>query len=363
MTVSRNLALKHLQLNSVNPHIVVNEQFIDGLDKSFNSELLWNITGNVHPTIAELSSAEVHRFIGGSVSSNFTFNIPASLKRPLLIINETSFSATIVSVAAGNSVIIPPLALALVVSDGTDILLMSDLVGTLNSTVLDTIGSTRGSILHRGASSWQTLAPGVVSYLLSTQGSGADVSYIDPNTATYRKQPAFPQFDGSAVIQGRDTFAAATKGIVIKPSSNFGIRYLSVCLGNTLVIGDTIQMGVFSVNISSSFQVLSELARSPTHTVSVTPATHFSGSSLFFDLGSVADLVSGSHYLLCAMLTSGLDSSAIPVIFSSVPGSSREPGYHSPAFLFGTSIYYAKKNLQVGDNFTSSSTGQLMIGF
>jgi hypothetical protein len=45
------------------------------------------------------------------------------------------------------------------------------------SAVLDTIGSTRGSILYRGASGWAILAPGTSTYVLTSNGAGADPSY------------------------------------------------------------------------------------------------------------------------------------------------------------------------------------------
>lgn len=42
------------------------------------------------------------------------------------------------------------------------------------STALDLIGSTRGSLLYRGASAWSPLAPGTSGYVLTSAGAGAD---------------------------------------------------------------------------------------------------------------------------------------------------------------------------------------------
>src|SRR5689334_7044714 len=39
------------------------------------------------------------------------------------------------------------------------------------------IGSTRGSILYRGASGWAILTPGTSGYVLTSNGAGADPSY------------------------------------------------------------------------------------------------------------------------------------------------------------------------------------------
>lgn len=45
------------------------------------------------------------------------------------------------------------------------------------STALDLIGSTRGSLLYRGASGWAQLAPGTSGYALVSGGPGADPTY------------------------------------------------------------------------------------------------------------------------------------------------------------------------------------------
>lgn len=43
--------------------------------------------------------------------------------------------------------------------------------------ILDWIGSTRGSILYKGASGWAALTPGTSGYVLTSQGAGADPTY------------------------------------------------------------------------------------------------------------------------------------------------------------------------------------------
>lgn len=45
------------------------------------------------------------------------------------------------------------------------------------SQIIDTIGTTRGSILYRGASVWTALTPGTVDLPLVSNGSGADPAY------------------------------------------------------------------------------------------------------------------------------------------------------------------------------------------
>lgn len=52
----------------------------------------------------------------------------------------------------------------------------SDLTATQ---VLDAVGSTRGSILYRGASGWAILPPGTSGQVVTSNGAGADPSYQD----------------------------------------------------------------------------------------------------------------------------------------------------------------------------------------
>lgn len=46
------------------------------------------------------------------------------------------------------------------------------------SALIDAIGSTRGSLLYRGASGWAILAPGTANFILQTNGAGADPSWV-----------------------------------------------------------------------------------------------------------------------------------------------------------------------------------------
>lgn len=69
---------------------------------------------------------------------------------------------------------------------------MQDQYSPLASGLLDTIGSTRGSVLYRGASGWASLTPGSSGTFLKSNGAGADPSWasagggggFDPAAAT-----------------------------------------------------------------------------------------------------------------------------------------------------------------------------------
>ena len=93
------------------------------------------------------------------------------------------------------------------------------------SSVLDIIGTTRGSLLYRGVSDWLTLAPDTAGYLLATNGLGADPSWV-PTSAALPDQAGnaakFLQTDGTTASWEFPVVAAS-----------------SVAIGATLVTGGT----------------------------------------------------------------------------------------------------------------------------
>lgn len=68
------------------------------------------------------------------------------------------------------------------------------------SAVLDVIGSTRGSLLYRGASGWSTLPPGTASYVLTSNGTGAD-----PTWQTVSATPASTTYSVVGALSGTGT--------------------------------------------------------------------------------------------------------------------------------------------------------------
>lgn len=68
----------------------------------------------------------------------------------------------------------------LAIGSANQILSVTSSLPTWNSlsTLLDSISSTQGVILYRGASSWSALAPSTAGYLLSTQGAAANPTWV-----------------------------------------------------------------------------------------------------------------------------------------------------------------------------------------
>jgi len=52
------------------------------------------------------------------------------------------------------------------------------------ASILEVIGSTRGSVLYRGGSGWTVLAPGAANYVLTANGAGADPAWAAAGSGT-----------------------------------------------------------------------------------------------------------------------------------------------------------------------------------
>jgi hypothetical protein len=98
--------------------------------------------------------------------------------------------------------------------------------------ILDQITNVRGSILYRGNATWTALAPGTAGYLLSTNGAGADPSWIAPpsgSTPWYWSPPTAASFTlsngGGAtnMVLTDDTDC----GLIIEPNTFAGPAVLS----------------------------------------------------------------------------------------------------------------------------------------
>lgn len=79
------------------------------------------------------------------------------------------------------------------------------------SEVLDFIGSTRGSVLYRGAAGWAILAPGTSGHFLKSNGAGADPSYAAASTSLADADYGDVVLTGSGTIWTLDTTAISGK--------------------------------------------------------------------------------------------------------------------------------------------------------
>lgn len=101
-------------------------------------------------------------------------------------------------------------------------------VNSVTSAMLDTLlGTTRGSVLYRGASGWAALAPSTSGYFLKTNGTGADPAWasaasganptatvsgtaVNGSATTFMRSDAAPALANTAVTAGSYTNADIT---------------------------------------------------------------------------------------------------------------------------------------------------------
>lgn len=117
-----------------------------------------------------------------------------------------------------------------------------DLVGTTigaiagASTALDSISNTQGTVLFRGAASWQGLAPSTAGYALTTGGSGADPSYAQ-----------IP-----VISSGSVRFTPATSQTGIIPCEQFAAPSSNFTLANSTSAQNVFPSGIATITLSAS---------------------------------------------------------------------------------------------------------------
>lgn len=90
---------------------------------------------------------------------------------------------------------------------------------TLNanaSSILDTVSSTRGSVLYRGASGWSALSPGTLGQALLTNGAGADPSW---GSASGPAPDIQDLLDGISTTKGTIIYYDGTDWVALTPGT------------------------------------------------------------------------------------------------------------------------------------------------
>lgn len=121
--------------------------------------------------------------MSGAFNTTFVAGASISLTLPIVtgtlatLANAETFTNKTISGAANTITNIGngSLTNSAITISGTSV----SLGGAITTTsMLDSIGSTRGQILYRGNAGWAVLAPGTAGFFLKTGGAGADPSYV-----------------------------------------------------------------------------------------------------------------------------------------------------------------------------------------
>lgn len=202
-------------------------------DGPFAVTAVTNVSGAVVETIHRLNATNDVQINGVSVGT--------------LTGDVTKTGASTTATIANNAVTLPKLVNATT----TQRVMARNTAGAGNweevtiLSILDWIGSTRGSVLYRGASGWAILAPGTVGTVLTSGGAGADPSYTSVSgtgdvtaASTFGTDNRVIRSDGTGKgVQGSsvtidDSGNITTTGTVTSGSSGTG----SVTIGSAGVI-------------------------------------------------------------------------------------------------------------------------------
>lgn len=190
------------------------------------------------------------------------------------------------------------------------------------SGVLDLIGSTRGSVLYRGASGWSLLSPGTSGYVLRTNGAGADPDWVslggggDALTANSLAQFASTTSAQLATVLSDETGSASGGLAVFNKSPTFQTDITTPKVIYTTGVSDTYGSGspegAVTANVGSTYR----------RTDGTTATTLYIKESGTGNTGWAAAGAGGSGAL--TLITSGsLGSAAANIDLTSISGSYR----------------------------------------
>lgn len=149
-------------------------------------------------------------------ASNHTDTVAQAVSRGSIIYGNSTPAWDELTIGGANTVLF---------SDGTDASW-----STLTLAIDGAIGSTRGSVLYRGASGWAILSPGTSGDVLTSQGAGADPAYATPGGGTTHALLSATHTDSTA--------SSVARGSVIVGDSTPKWVQLTVGAANTVVASD-----------------------------------------------------------------------------------------------------------------------------
>lgn len=172
------------------------------------------------------------------------------------------------------------------VNSGSEAFLSGDVtIDAKIQELLDLISSTRGSVLYRGDTAWEALAPGTAGQVLSTNGAGADPSWIAAGGGG-GSSTSYAQSSASAA----STSAYAGKGARVIPQANITISKLMFTVNE--VAGRTYQAFVVTANSSHVIQTVAASAPSYVSGASgVTTRTHTLSTPVAITAGTIIGIM------------------------------------------------------------------------
>lgn len=177
------------------------------------------------------------------------------------------------------------------------------------SQVMDFVGSTRGSVLYRGASAWSALTPGTSGYFLKSNGAGADPSYAAVALTREMVQLSVDKALSSSNtwVQACETVSAYSQGtyllhatITFNRAATTARTYQAKLTNDQVSVANyaSTQLYMPSVNPSSASLSLSAIATVPAL------------ASYKFRLWGLSTAGSASDLMKAALATNGVGNNA-----------------------------------------------------
>jgi hypothetical protein len=198
-----------------------------------------------------IATATVLRLDGGASGRNVT-GIDGGAEGRVLIVHNIGTTNNITLVNQSNSsdaenrflglidTILRPNQTATLRYDGVSARWRVVAAPVTATQLLDTISSTRGAILYRGANDWSGLAPGTSGQVLATQGAGADPQWAAASSG------------GLVLLTSGTVSSAATLDIVLTSYTSY--RALKLFLSSFVPATDDVELWLrLSTNAGSSF--------------------------------------------------------------------------------------------------------------
>jgi hypothetical protein len=176
---------------------------------------------------------------------------------------------------------------------------------SLSSLLDSSIGSTQGSILYRGASGWQALAPGTVHEVLSTNGPGNDPAWVPGGAGSGGKYQAFPN-GGS----GWSDSAAAMLNVIYV--------YNTITVTDLASLFSPVSGGTYVMGIAGWDAANNKITSTPAYTTSQTVTTGGSGIPVFFSF-STPDIVTPGAYAVMLIRTDGTPTTSLSLYYGGGP--------------------------------------------
>jgi hypothetical protein len=161
--------------------------------------------------------------------------------------------------------------------------------GSITTTsILDSLGTTQGSLLYRGASTWAALAPSTSGYVLTSGGAGANPSW---QLAPVSGVPSVTGTAGQVLING-GTGAVTTAATFALPSGITGVNTIDAASGIAFALsggasGYTVSISGTSSGASTNTNTIGALLSIPgiTYNNSGTGASSNDAAEIFTRFG------------------------------------------------------------------------------